>query len=566
MLKKILSIVFILAFLLICIFFIAPQDRTYKVIEVKTPVYIVLDNKTLILKDLCTFDAQYTVQNKVLAQKLNISETEAFLLGNLGKYKFQTLLKGRHVYIKNNNDLVYFKYGYRDKFLNSGFCIKDDQPCSKDAFDLELKNIRRTKFKVLDLDKDIIYEPDDKEVAELKNFLVLRKSRVPKSYKVEVVKPNIKPLPRPTNFLTKGDMKIYFSDSTTKLKPDRNCSSDICKEILKNINQAQTTIDMAIYGYSSVPAIENAIKAAQNRGVKIRLIYDLDSKGRNIYQDTISLVNLIPDNVSDKNSIDSANIMHNKFYIFDDKILITGSANLSHTDMSGYNSNSIVVINSEEAAKIYKQEFEQMFAGKFHSQKIKNENKSFAFNNTLMSVYFSPQDKSITNAVLPLIQNAKKSIYIPTFVLTEKHVAQELINAKNRGVDVKIIIDALNASSKHSKHQLLRDNGVPVKTENYAGKMHSKSMIVDDEYVLIGSMNFSYSGENKNDENMIIIKDSEAAKFYKKFFLYQWSRIDDKWLKFNARAEGRDSIGSCEDGIDNNYDGFIDMEDAACKK
>lgn len=200
-----------------------------------------------------------------------------------------------------------------------------------------------------------------------------------------------------------------------------------------------------------------------------------------------------------------------------------------------------------------------MFAGKFHSSKGVNIKKSD------LGIYFSPQDKSITNAVLPIIRGAKKYIYIPTFVLTEKRVTEELINAKKRGVEVKVIIDALNASSKYSKHQILRDNGVSVKTENYAGKMHSKSMIVDDEYVLIGSMNFSYSGENKNDENLIVIKDSELAKFYKNFFLYQWSKIDDKWLKYNARAEGKDSIGSCEDGIDNNYDGFADKDDPACR-
>ena len=252
--------------------------------------------------------------------------------------------------------------------------------------------------------------------------------------------------------------------------------------------------------------------------------------------------------------------MHNKFYIFDDKILITGSANLSHTDMSGFNSNSIVVINSSEAAKIYKEEFEQMFGGKFHTEKeVKIKDK------TDLGIYFSPQDKSITNAVLPLIRGAKKYIYIPTFVLTENRVTEELISAKKRGVDIKIIIDALNASSRYSKHQILRDSGVLVKTENYAGKMHSKSMIVDDEYVLIGSMNFSYSGENKNDENLVVIRDSEMAKFYKNFFLYQWNKIDDKWLKYNARAEGKDSIGSCKDGIDNNYDGLVDSEDPACK-
>ena len=104
-----------------------------------------------------------------------------------------------------------------------------------------------------------------------------------------------------------------------------------------------------------------------------------------------------------------------------------------------------------------------------------------------------------------------------------------------------------------------------VKTETYAGKMHSKSMIIDDEYVVVGSMNFSNSGNNYNDENLVLIKDKNIAKFYKEFFLSQWSKIDNKWLKFNAKAEGKDSLGSCFDGIDNDYDGLVDFNDSACK-
>lgn len=549
MLKKKISILVILVLFILCLIFLAPHDKTYKILEVKSPKHLVLENGDFIFEDLDCFDSVFTSHNKELASQLNISETEAFVLGNLGKDYVENLLKGRSVYLKND-DLVYYRYGYKDRFFYSGYCFKDLEPCSKDAFEYRLKGIRRANYKVLDMDTELVYDLEDNKIRELDNFIVIRKSHIRKE------KPKKVEQTSPPNVMKSGNIKIYFSDMTTKLKPDRNCSSDICKEILANINQAESTIDMAIYGYSRVPAIEKAFENAVKRGVKIRLVYDLDSQGKNIYEDTSRITKLIPQNKSDA----VKEIMHNKFYIFDDKILITGSANLSHTDMSGFNSNSIVVINSPEAAKIYKEEFEQMFGGKFHTEKeVKIKDK------TDLGIYFSPQDKSITNAVLPLIRGAKKYIYIPTFVLTENRVTEELINAKKRGVDVKIIIDALNASSRYSKHQILRNSGVLVKTENYAGKMHSKSMIVDDEYVLIGSMNFSYSGENKNDENLVVIRDTEMAKFYKNFFLYQWNKIDDKWLKYNARAEGKDSIGSCEDGIDNNYDGLVDSEDPACK-
>lgn len=557
MLKKSLSIALIFFMLLALIIFL-PENREERVVEVKSPLNIQLENGEFVLDGLDTFDDRYSEHNKILANALNITEIEAFILGNFAKYYAKNLLEGRNVYI-NDNDLVYYRYSYRDKFFYSAFCVKDMKPCSQSRFEKQLKSIRRSNYKVIDLDTRISYSPNDDKIKNLKNFIIEHAGKE----KPAVVKP-VEPQKR----FDKGNVKIFFTDLTTKLKPDRNCSSSICKEILYNIDKADSTIDMAIYGYSRVPAIENALLKAKSRGVKIRLVYDLDSKGRNIYEDTNAIVKLIPSNMSDLNSPDAGNIMHNKFYIFDDKVLITGSANLSHTDMSGFNSNCIVVVDSKEAALIYKTEFEQMFSGKFHTEKVPQGTgvKELNLNNIKMRIYFSPQDKNITNAVLPLIRNAKKYIYIPTFVLTEKRVTEELIKAKKRGVDVKIIIDALNASGRHSKHGLLREGGVLVKTENYAGKMHSKSMIVDDEYVLVGSMNFSYSGENKNDENLIVIKDSDMARIYRDFFLYQWNKIDNKWLKFNARAEGLDSIGSCFDGIDNNYDGLKDAQDPACSR
>ena len=103
-----------------------------------------------------------------------------------------------------------------------------------------------------------------------------------------------------------------------------------------------------------------------------------------------------------------------------------------------------------------------------------------------------------------------------------------------------------------------------LKTENYAGKMHSKSMIIDDLYFITGSMNFSNSGENKNDENTIIIKDKDIAQLQKNIFLYLWTKIPNKYLNKNAKPESLDSIGSCQDGIDNNFNNKTDKEESYC--
>ena len=558
--KNTCIILLIVIFLLSSVFFV-PHEKIYKVKDVLSPVNIILNRGEFILKDFDCFDSNFTDKNKSFADKLNITEEEAFITGNLGKNWASNLLKGRMVYVKGE-DLVYLKYSYKEKFLYSGFCLKDLKPFYKEGFENILNEIRRTEYKVIDVDTKNVYDTSNPAVKNLKNFIVVKKIHLPKKFQksVQAERPKIY-----NKEIISGGIKIYFTDLTKKIKPDRNCEISMCREILNNINNSKESIDMAIYGYSRVPEIENALKSAIKRGVKIRLVYDSNQNGSNIYPDTEVITSIIPNNRSDINSDEVKNIMHNKFYIFDKKILITGSANLSHTDMSGFNSNSMIVINSPEIAKVYTKEFELMYGGKFHNSKPVISNKTFNLSGTEVFVFFSPRDKIITNEILPLINGAEKYIYIPTFLLTNKKTAEALIKAKARGVDVKIIIDALNASVQHTKHKELRAGGVLVKTENYAGKMHSKSMIIDDKYTLIGSMNFSYSGENKNDENLIVIKNSEITKQYKDFFLYQWSRIDDKWLKLNARAEGKDSIGSCTDGLDNNYDGLIDTDDPACR-
>ena len=435
----------------ICSALLVPHDKFYHVDEVLSSNEFILNNNLYKLKNIETFDTTFSNRNKELAQNLNITEYEAFVLGNLAKYWTSNLMKGRNVYKSDNDDLIFIKYSYKRKFENSGYCLKNSKPYSEALFKHKLNMIRKGNFKILDLNTNILYSCNDPQIKEIKEFVILRYSQ---SKKLDTIPAKTK-IKKQKQILDKGNINIFVSDLTTNIQPSRNCSNTICKEILHNINNAQKTIDMAIYGYSRVPEIENAIKSALKRGVKIRLIYDADLNNKNIYPNTSILTNLITSNINDENSIDVKYIMHNKFYIFDEQTLITGSANLSNTDMSGFNSNSIAVINSKKLAEIYKQEFDQMYNGKFHSEKSSTQKPEININNSKIKTYFSPQDKAITNAILPLIKNAKSYIYIPTFVLTEKRVTEELINAKNRGVEVKILIDALNASVKHSKHNAL---------------------------------------------------------------------------------------------------------------
>lgn len=334
-------------------------------------------------------------------------------------------------------------------------------------------------------------------------------------------------------------IQVFFLSPLKQKKPQNACKTDACKALLKNINQAQDSINFAIYGINEQDKIFNALIKAQKRGVKIRWVTDLNEKKRNIYYDTYALMHKIPTYKTDyfsqqkeaertKNyEFPQTAIMHNKFFIFDNKKVFTGSANISSYCLTGYNSNVALLINSKDVANVYTQEFEQMYNGKFHNEKSAiSNNENIKIEDTEISIYFSPINKITTEQVLPLVKSAKSYIYIPAFYLTRKSIIYELIEAQKRGVDVKIIVDETSVKGKYVDIDFMKSNGLDVKVENWAGKMHMKSMIIDDETLIIGSMNFTKQGENINDENCLIIKNApELAEKYKEHFLILWNSI-----------------------------------------
>ena len=80
-----------------------------------------------------------------------------------------------------------------------------------------------------------------------------------------------------------------------------------------------------------------------------------------------------------------------------------------------------------------------MLSGKFHNEKEKIPTEIIILKDTKILPLFSPQDKIISTNIIPLINKAEKYIYIPTFVLTHEELKNSLINARKRGVQIKII-------------------------------------------------------------------------------------------------------------------------------
>lgn len=358
-----------------------------------------------------------------------------------------------------------------------------------------------------------------------------------------------------------ANAKEYLYTHLPNSLPSQEVNSSFGKELINLISNSEHEIRFAIYGLRGQDDVLQALINAKKRGVNIKGVVDSDSHGKNYYSDTYKLYTHF-DITSDHKSY----IMHNKFFVFDKKTVWSGSANISDTGTGGYNANNSMVIEDERISAIYLNEFNQMHQGKFGIWKKQNSFKNIQTHDSIISVYFSPKSKTYNNGIKQLIQNAQEHIYIPIFYLTHKDFSTELIRSHERGVEIKIILDASAARNRYSMHKVLRRNGIKVKVENFGGKMHAKSMIVDNQFFVSGSMNFTKAGNIRNDENTLIINNRQLAKKYKRYFLTLWHSIPNRYLTYDPLPESFESGNSCIDKIDNDFDKSLDSKDNGCIK
>lgn len=131
-----------------------------------------------------------------------------------------------------------------------------------------------------------------------------------------------------------------------------------------------------------------------------------------------------------------------------------------------------------------------------------------------VSVCFTPPSKC-GNFIVEQIKEANQSIYIQAYGFTSKKIIDALIEAKNRGVEIEIILDRSNFhKKKQNVIKLLESNQIKIHQDKVAGIAHNKVMIIDNTTVITGSFNFTDNADKKNAENVIVLHDSNLAQQY----------------------------------------------------
>jgi phosphatidylserine/phosphatidylglycerophosphate/cardiolipin synthase-like enzyme len=119
--------------------------------------------------------------------------------------------------------------------------------------------------------------------------------------------------------------------------------------------------------------------------------------------------------------------------------------------------------------------------------------------------------------VLRAINDARATIRVQMYTLTLREVISALVRAKQRGVDVRVIVDRSQLHQDRndsSQVEALASAGIPVLVDTVPGLMHNKVMVVDGELVLTGSFNYTWGAEHWNAENLLMVQDPALAAAY----------------------------------------------------
>ena len=118
-------------------------------------------------------------------------------------------------------------------------------------------------------------------------------------------------------------------------------------------------------------------------------------------------------------------------------------------------------------------------------------------------VAFSP-NAGATDLVVKVIDAARQSIRLAAYSFTSKPIAEALVAAHKRGVDVQVVVDKSQRTERYTSATFLANMGVPVRVDAMHAIMHNKLIVVDGQHVKNGSFNFTSAAETRNAENALV--------------------------------------------------------------
>ena len=102
----------------------------------------------------------------------------------------------------------------------------------------------------------------------------------------------------------------------------------------------------------------------------------------------------------------------------------------------------------------------------------------------------------------------------PGLLLHLRPDRQALLKAHRRGIKVEVILDKSQKTQKYSSSTFLTNAGIPTYIDAEHAIAHNKIILIDRSVVITGSFNFTRAAEEKNAENLLIIRSKELTRLY----------------------------------------------------
>lgn len=151
--------------------------------------------------------------------------------------------------------------------------------------------------------------------------------------------------------------------------------------------------------------------------------------------------------------------------------------------------------------------------------------------------------------IIDAINNARETILIKMFLFSDEDLIKVVIDAKNRGVHVRVMLNPVRHNGEpenETTHKLLEEAGIEVRDSNPAFTVtHEKSMVIDDRMAFIKSLNWEAKNFIETRDYAIITYHTHEIKEIIACFEADWERksfgeVEDLslvWCNNNGRAK-----------------------------
>lgn len=274
---------------------------------------------------------------------------------------------------------------------------------------------------------------------------------------------------------------------------------DLQLTFVQAIDEAKQSIRLIIYSLRDKKVI-NALKRAAARGVDIQIVCDKNASS--------GVAKKLGSNIQTTYR-KGKGLMHLKILVIDQKQVFLGSANLTMASLKMHG-NLVYGLESEGLAAYLDDKFDN----------LKNEGlieplryAVLPFKDQRMEIWLFPDNQDGVERIKKLLRSAQKSVKIAMFTWTHYDLADAVISAHQKGLDVQVVLDR-NASQGVSQKiaDKLSAAGIDVRVNQGDELLHHKLLIIDDETLLNGSANWTKAAFTVNDDCFLILSPLNSSQ------------------------------------------------------